>query len=104
MTSHDTARPTFQRVNEPAPPHPFDVSPHHFCLSVPDLEASIAWYREMLGFSVEIRHTMPAQDCRGAFLRRGGARIELFEVDGAAPMADSRREVDEDLKTHGAKH
>jgi len=35
----------------------FQLIPHHCGISVPDLEASIAWYRDMLGFSVEKRLT-----------------------------------------------
>jgi len=95
---------SLQRIHEAEPVHPFEVSLHHFALSVPDLEASIAWYREILGFSIEMRHAFPERGCRGVFLRRGAARIELFEVEGATPLPDCRRDVDEDLRTHGAKH
>ena len=35
----------------------FQLIPHHCGISVPDLDASIAWYRDMLGFSVEKRLT-----------------------------------------------
>jgi methylmalonyl-CoA/ethylmalonyl-CoA epimerase len=94
-----------QRVLEPArADHPFDVRPHHCGLSVPDLEASIAWYREMLGFGLEMRQEMTHVPLKGAFLKRGEFRIELFEVPGAAPLPAERREVDQDLRTHGTKH
>lgn len=94
-----------QRVLEPPPAdHPFEVRPNHCGLSVPDLEASIAWYREMLGFGLELRQEMPHVALKGAFLRRGDFRIELFEVAGAAPLPPERREVDKDLFTHGTKH
>lgn len=57
-----------QHVSE-APPtnHPFEVRPHHCGLSVPDLEAAIAWYREMLGFSLEIRQEMTHVPSREPF-------------------------------------
>lgn len=94
-----------QHVREPAPAnHPLDVRAHHCALSVPDLEASIAWYREMLGFGVEMRQEMPDVPLKGAFLRRGDFRIELFEVAGAKTMPPERRAVEEDLRTHGTKH
>jgi methylmalonyl-CoA/ethylmalonyl-CoA epimerase len=80
------------------------VQPHHCGLSVPDLDASIAWYREALGFALEMRQEMSHVPLRGAFLRRGQFCIELFEVSGAAPLPPQRREVDEDLRTHGTKH
>ena len=39
-----------------------------------------------------------------AFLRRGDLRIELFEVAGASPLPEDRRDPDKDLRTHGNKH
>ena len=32
----------------------FELKPHHLGISVPDLETSISWYHDMLGFSVAI--------------------------------------------------
>jgi len=92
------------RVREPEPPHPFAVRPHHCALSVPDLETAIVWYREMLGFALEIRQEMPEVPLKGAFLKRGEFRIELFELPGAQRLPTSRRDVHEDLRTHGTKH
>jgi methylmalonyl-CoA/ethylmalonyl-CoA epimerase len=56
---------------------------HHFGISVPDLDAAPA--------SV-------------AFVRRGDFRIEIFQVEGAAPLPEDRRTPNRDLKTHGNKH
>jgi methylmalonyl-CoA/ethylmalonyl-CoA epimerase len=95
---------TFEWIREPPRPHPFEIEPHHFALSVPDLEASIEFYRSIFGFAVEARHAAPEHHCHAAFLRRGAVRLELFEVQGAAPLPADRRDVDQDLKTHGAKH
>jgi methylmalonyl-CoA/ethylmalonyl-CoA epimerase len=94
-----------QHIGElPPADHPFDVLPHHCGLSVPDLEAAIVWYREMLGFALEMRQEMTHVPLKGAFLKRGDYRIELFEVPGARPLPPERRNVDEDLRTHGTKH
>lgn len=93
----------------PAPRPPFEFRVHHAGLSVPDLEASIAWYRDMLGFSVEFRADMQGirddlQGFKNVFLRCGQVRLELFEVPNAAPLPDERLWPDTDLNTHGMKH
>lgn len=82
----------------------FELRPHHCGISVPNLEASIAWYRDMLGFSVKARLTLEAVGAKIAFLKHGDFQIELFEVPGAAPLPDDRRYPDVDLRTHGTKH
>ena len=81
-----------------------ELRPHHCGISVPNLEASIAWYRDMLGFSVEIRGTNEKAHAEVAFIKHGDFCIELFEVAGAAPMPQSRRHPDTDIVTHGTKH
>jgi methylmalonyl-CoA/ethylmalonyl-CoA epimerase len=81
-----------------------EVSPHHVGLSVPDLEASIKWYQEKLGFNLERQVFIQQIPARVAFLVNGGFRIELFEVAGASPLPEARRFPNQDLKTHGTKH
>jgi methylmalonyl-CoA/ethylmalonyl-CoA epimerase len=82
----------------------FKVRPHHVGISVPDLEASIKWYHDMLGFEVAKRMEMGGSSAKLAFVKNGDFYIELFEVQGASPLPDARREPNEDLKTHGTKH
>jgi methylmalonyl-CoA/ethylmalonyl-CoA epimerase len=77
---------------------------HHFGISVPDLNAAIAWYRDMLGFEVEKRVSIPQIPAEIAFVRRGDFRIEIFQVEGAAPLPADRRIPNRDLHTHGNKH
>jgi methylmalonyl-CoA/ethylmalonyl-CoA epimerase len=84
--------------------HTLDLKPHHCGISVPDLEAAIVWYREMLGFSVKSRITVEALNAKIAFLKHGDFQIELFEVLGASPLPDERRYPNLDLRTHGTKH
>jgi methylmalonyl-CoA/ethylmalonyl-CoA epimerase len=83
---------------------PLKMIPHHVGLSVPDLEASIKWYREKLGFDVEKQLSIEHIPARIAFLIKGKFRLELFEVAGAARLPEERRFPDRDLKTHGTKH
>jgi predicted SnoaL-like aldol condensation-catalyzing enzyme/catechol 2,3-dioxygenase-like lactoylglutathione lyase family enzyme len=81
-----------------------DFDFHHGGVSVPDLDAAIDWYGDMLGFVVEKRFFIEAANARAAMIRKGALRFELFEVPGAAPLPDARRHPPEDLKTHGNKH
>jgi methylmalonyl-CoA/ethylmalonyl-CoA epimerase len=81
-----------------------DLKHHHGGISVPDLEASIRWYAEVLDFEVEQRLEIPAIPAKVAMLRRGDLRLELFEVPGAQPLPEERRHPNLDLGTHGNKH
>ncbi|MGK9063737.1 VOC family protein [Stutzerimonas chloritidismutans] len=80
------------------------IKPHHVGISVPDMDAAIAWYARMLGFELEMRAFIELIPAQVAFIRRGDFRIELFEVEGAAPLPADRREPNLDVRTHGNKH
>ncbi len=80
------------------------LRPHHFGISVPDLEAALAWYGRMLGFALEERIYIDKIPAHIAFIQRDSFRIEIFQVDGAAPLPADRRVPNLDLKTHGNKH
>jgi methylmalonyl-CoA/ethylmalonyl-CoA epimerase len=82
----------------------FEIIPHHVGLSVPDLEASIKWYQDKLGFKTEKRLFIEQIPAKTAFMINGNFRLELFEVAGAARLPEARRSPDQDLKTHGTKH
>lgn len=84
----------------PLPPFTF----HHGGVSVPDLDAAIAWYRDVLGFQLEQRFVIEAADAQVAMIRSGALRFELFQVAGAAPLPDERRHPPTDVRTHGNKH
>lgn len=81
-----------------------DLKHHHGAISVPDLEASIRWFAEVLDFEVEKRFEIAAIPAKVAMLRRGDLRVELFEVAGATPLPEERRHANTDLKAHGNKH
>lgn len=82
----------------------FELKAQHVGMSVPNLEASIKWYQDMLGFTVAKRAEIPPLKAKIAFMKRGDFYIELFEVEGAAPLPDDRRYPNKDLLTHGTKH
>lgn len=81
-----------------------EIRPHHFGISVPDLNAALDWYGRMLGFTLEKRLYIDKIPAHIAFVRRGEFRIEIFEVGGAAPLPEDRRVPNLDLRTHGNKH
>lgn len=81
-----------------------DFTFHHGGVSVPDLEAAIAWYSDVLGFELERRFHIERARADVAFVRRGPLRFELFQVAGAAPLPNERRFPPSDLQTHGNKH
>jgi methylmalonyl-CoA/ethylmalonyl-CoA epimerase len=97
----DVATATAQAPQRPLLPV---LRPHHFGISVPDLDAAVAWYSRMLGFTLEQQLMVEKIPARIAFVRRDHYRIEIFEVPGAAPLPADRRVPNLDLRTHGNKH
>jgi methylmalonyl-CoA/ethylmalonyl-CoA epimerase len=83
---------------------PLEFWHHHGGVSVPDLEAAIIWWRTVLGFEVAERFPIPAIPADVAMLVNGPMHIELFEVAGAKPLPEERRQPDTDVYTHGNKH
>ena len=81
----------------------FDIALDHVALSVPDIAQSEAWYQEMFGFK-EVRRGGQPNGMQTALIQRGDIKIELFQLPGAAPLPDSRRDPSEDFRTHGLKH
>jgi methylmalonyl-CoA/ethylmalonyl-CoA epimerase len=81
----------------------FDITLDHVALSVSDIGQSIAWYQNMFGFK-EVRRGGQPNGMQTALIQRGDIRIELFELPGAAPLPESRRNPSEDFRTHCLKH
>src|ERR1700689_482418 len=98
---------------------PIELRFHHGGVSVPDLEASIRWYREVLGFEVEHRYVIPKPldkvamlrrralrraRSKGACWQRGALRMVLFEVENCKPLPGDRRVPAQHLQTHFCMH
>ena len=83
----------------------FDMEINHVGISVANLDESVDWYREMLGFEL-VRPIVrePDSTLTIALLRRDNFNIELFEVEGAAPLPEYRRDPSADLRVHGLAH
>jgi methylmalonyl-CoA/ethylmalonyl-CoA epimerase len=80
------------------------LRPDHAGISVADLEASIAWYRDMLGFKLDRIVDVPGDSGRVALIRRGDFILELFFIPESAPLPEARRHPSTDLRIHGIKH
>lgn len=78
------------------------TSLHHVGATVRDLDASIAWYRETLGFELLSSYGRPG--VRVALIGRGDIRIEVFQNEEAAPMTDDRRQPETNLRIGGIGH
>jgi catechol 2,3-dioxygenase-like lactoylglutathione lyase family enzyme len=77
---------------------------HHGGISVPSLDDAINWYSRILGFELEKRFRIKPAKANAAMIRKGPLRMELFEVEGAAPLPEDRRMPNADIRTHGNKH
>jgi len=83
----------------------FAITPHHIGLSVPNAEESAAWYKKMLGFEVIARMNDDGiNKMKIVHISHGDAYIELFEVEGAKPLPDYRRDPSMDLRVNGLAH
>ncbi len=78
---------------------------NHFAISVPDLDASVAWYARTFGFTVLDRSEIPGTGVRVCHMQGKGFMMEIFSPgpDGK-PLPPERREPNLDLLTCGNKH
>ena len=83
-------------------PVSFDISHHHVGISVADAEASAAWYGKMFGFRDIARINQAGMNV--VHIQRGDCYIELFQVEGATPLPEYRRDPTKDLGVHGTVH
>lgn len=74
----------------------------HIGIVVQDLEVSIAWYAKHLGFERQSKFDFPGAQV--AFIRRGSLRLELFQIEGAAPLAAERKQAESNLTIGGINH
>ena len=89
-------------TGEASSPVGFEISHHHIGISVADADESAAWYSRMLGFKVVTRIEQQGMDV--VHIQRGDCYIELFQVDGAKPLPEYRRDPTMDLGVHGTVH
>lgn len=78
----------------------------HVGISVSDMERSLKWYKEVLGFDQLLKDDyVPPLGARICFIRGcGGFEIELFQYDAPKAIPSDRLVPDTDLQTIGTKH
>ena len=78
--------------------------PKHFAISVADMEASINWYRDILGFEITGKEYAPNCGSNITIMSNGIIDVEIFLHDDTQPMSPERSDPDLDVKTQGLKH
>lgn len=78
----------------------------HVGISVSDMDRSLKWYRDVLGFDELLKDSyVPPLSARVCFVRGcGGYQIELFQYDSPKAIPADRLDPDMDLQTIGTKH
>lgn len=77
----------------------------HAGISVYDMDESLAWYAENLGFQlVKDDGFIPPLQARICFVEKDGFQIELFEYTDPKPLPEERLFPNTDLQTVGTKH
>ena len=78
--------------------------PLHVGLSVSDVDASIQWYRDNLGFELIGRERVEHLGAEIATVKNGDFMLELFHYPGSVPLPPERRHPDTDIRAQGTKH
>ena len=78
----------------------------HTGISVSDMERSLKWYSDVLGFEPTGKDFYaPPLGARISFIRGlGGYEIELFQYDAPKAIPEDRLKPNSDLQTIGTKH
>jgi glyoxylase I family protein len=77
---------------------------HHFAISVADLETTVAWYSETLGFREEFRYEIAEAGLKAVFLGLGDLRLEIFEKSESRAASEEERSFGSYLAVQGLKH
>src|SRR5258708_21811692 len=77
--------------------------PHHVALTVNNMEETVEWYKNNLGFNVT--HDYGKYGAKKILLQLDEVRIELFGFgDENKPLPDYRKDLMDDLHVVGTKH
>lgn len=76
----------------------------HVGISVGNMEESLKWYEENLGFKLVKDDYIPPLGARICFIQNGDFQLELFKYDDPKPIPADRLTPNTDLQTIGTKH
>ncbi|MBT0670471.1 VOC family protein [Novosphingobium profundi] len=77
---------------------------HHYGISVPSLDAAIAWWERTLSFTLLRRYEIASIPAEVAVMGNGSCHVELFESPHAKAPSEQRSIPNEDIHTWGNKH
>lgn len=80
------------------------LTPHHYGISVKDLEASIAWYGTHFGFQERSRFVTEDGNLKIAYISNGSFEIEVFEQKNSTETPKIDQEVGSSFSVRGYKH
>jgi catechol 2,3-dioxygenase-like lactoylglutathione lyase family enzyme len=83
---------------------PVEFSIDHTAISVSNLDVSMRFYTEILGFSCERVINIPDGNGKIALLKKSDFTIEMFQFTDAEPLTDNGSKLINDLKKIGVKH
>lgn len=79
-----------------------NFKPHHIALTVRNIEESVLWYCDKLGFRVVHKYEKNGMEI--VHLVLGEVRIELFHYESTELLPDYRKNLLGDLHVIGTKH
>lgn len=80
-----------------------DMRFDNIAISVSDIDTSAAWYADTFGFEIAGRTFFEPVNAQVAFLHRDDVKLELLEIEGAAPIPELLVEPPAHLLTLGYK-
>ena len=81
-----------------------DYQIKHFAISVANMDETIEWYRNVLGFEPISRMYLKGPRAEMATLSNGSLEIEVFLHDETIPIPPERTSPGTDPQTQGMKH
>ena len=82
----------------------FELKPHHVSINVQDIDATIEWYGDVLGFTVERRNFVPNYQGQSALIKHGDFYLELFQNDTVMTRNDDEEIGPTGTEVVGFKH
>ena len=82
----------------------FKLTPLHYAISVQDLDESINWYNNILGFTLIDKTYVEPAHSQCATMRNGSFEMEIFRHDDTRPMTEARLDPDKNPQDQGPQH